>query len=167
MRYMIAFICIVTCISANDFIKPEDRKYWAYQPLKDPSKMKVPKSSWSSHPIDRFIARKLKEQKLSPAVDADKISLIRRVYFDLIGLPPSPQEIDDFVNSKDPKAYEQLLDRLLASPRYGERWGRHWLDLVRFAESDGYRADDFRPTAYKYRDYVIRSFNALKGKNKD
>ena len=94
-----------------------------------------------------------------PAEPAAKKDLIRRAYYDLIGLPPKPAEVDAFVKSTEPKAYEKLIDQLLASPRYGERWGRYWLDLVRYAESDGYKTDDYRPNAYKYRDYVISSFN--------
>src|SRR5205823_1827441 len=91
------------------------------------------------------------------------ISLIRRAYFDLLGLPPSPQEVDDFVKDPSPGAYEKLLDRLLASPHYGERWGRHWLDVAGYADSEGYTGDDaVRLTAYRYRDYVIRAFNADK-----
>ena len=96
---------------------------------------------------------------MTPAPAADRRALIRRVYFDLIGLPPAPEEVSTFVNDRDPAAYAKLVDKLLADPRYGERWGRHWLDLVRFAESDGFAIDSERPTAWRYRDYVIRAFN--------
>jgi len=108
----------------------------------------------------RSFWRSLK-QKASPCPARRSRALIRRVYFDLIGLPPTPQEIDDFAGSADPEAYEKIVDRLLVDPRYGERWGRHWLDLVRFAESDGFAIDGERPTAWRYRDYVIRSFNKI------
>ncbi len=114
---------------------------------------------WVKNPIDAFILAKLEAKNLSPAPPASRRALIRRVYFDLIGLPPTPQEVDEFAISADPDAYEKIVDRLLAEPRYGERWGRHWLDLVRFAESDGFAIDGERPTAWRYRDYVIRSFN--------
>lgn len=140
-------------------ITDEDRQYWAYKPLSIPEVPTIKDNNWSEHPVDKFILQKLQENMLTPAHEADKRTLIRRAYLDLIGLPPTPKQVEAFVSNEDPGAYEKVLDELLASPRYGERWGRHWLDLVRYAESDGYRADHYRPTAYKYRDYVIRSFN--------
>src|SRR5207247_4004649 len=109
-----------------------------------------------------FILAKLESKGASLAPPASRRALIRRVYFDLIGLPPTPEELDDFVRNAAPDAYEKLIDHLLADPRYGERWGRHWLDVVRFAESDGFAVDTERPTAWRYRDYVIRSFNSDK-----
>ncbi len=125
-----------------------------------PPAVPTPKANdWVSNPIDAFILAKLEEKGMSPAPPASRRALIRRVYFDLIGLPPTPNEVDDFLNDTAPDAYENLVDRLLADTRYGERWGRHWLDLVRFAESDGFAIDGERPTAWRYRDYVIRSFN--------
>ncbi len=132
---------------------------WLFSKPKPPAIPAVKQSDWTKNPIDSFILAKLEAKGLSPAPPAAKRALIRRVYFDLIGLPPTPQEIDDFISSSDPAAYEKIVDRLLADPRYGERWGRHWLDLVRFAESDGFAIDGERPTAWRYRDYVIRSFN--------
>ncbi len=111
------------------------------------------------NPVDAFIRARLRAEGLSPAPPADRRALLRRVYFDLIGLPPSPAEAQAFLDDPAPGAYERLVDRLLADPRYGERWGRHWLDLVRYAESDGFAIDTERPTAWRYRDYVIRSFN--------
>ncbi|WP_197996036.1 DUF1549 domain-containing protein [Gimesia panareensis] len=136
----------------------EDRAWWAIQPLQS---VTVPAATgdWSKNEIDRFILDRLKQQGLTPAPEADRESLIRRVYFDLHGLPPTPQEVQEFVQDQRPDAYEQLVDRLLASPRYGERWARHWLDVVRYADSDGYRADGYRSNAWRYRDYVIRSLN--------
>ena len=113
-------------------------------------------------PIDRFILAALERKGLALAPDADRRTLIRRLTVDLIGLPPTPQEIDAFVNNPAPDAYETLVDRLLASPHYGERWGRHWLDIARFGESQGYERDKLRDHAWPYRDYVIRSFNADK-----
>ncbi|HYI93723.1 MAG TPA: DUF1549 and DUF1553 domain-containing protein [Bryobacteraceae bacterium] len=134
--------------------KPAERRHWAFQPRKDVT----PPSSQGS-PIDAFLVAALKKNELKPAPPADRITLIRRVTFDLHGLPPTPEEVDAFVRDKSPKAWEHLVDRLLASPRYGEQWGRHWLDVVRFAESDGYEYDMHRPDAYRYRDYVVQSFN--------
>ena len=111
------------------------------------------------NPIDNFILARLDAAGLKPADEATRPVLIRRLTFDLIGLPPTPEEIDAFVTDKSDDAYGRLVERLLASPRYGERWARHWLDLVRYADSDGYRIDEYRPNAWRYRDYVIRSFN--------
>ncbi|MCH9022974.1 MAG: DUF1553 domain-containing protein [Planctomycetes bacterium] len=114
---------------------------------------------WSKNPIDKFIIRKLQREGLRPAVQADRRTLIRRAGFDLVGLPPSSEDVEAFVNDSDVDAYEKLVDRLLGSPHYGEQWARHWLDLVRYAESDGWKSDHYRPDAWRYRDYVIRSFN--------
>lgn len=137
----------------------EDRHWWAFQPLREPS---VPTTAWeggSGNPIDAFIGRGLRDAGLSPAPEADPETLIRRLSFDLVGLPPTREAIDAFVADGRPDAYERLVDSLLGSPRYGERWARHWLDLVRYADSDGYRIDHYRPTAWLYRDYVVRAFN--------
>jgi hypothetical protein len=119
----------------------------------------VNNSAWVINPIDAFILQKLEAKGMSPAPPASKRALLRRVYFDLIGLPPTPEEVEEFENNSAPEAYEKLIDKLLADPRYGERWARHWLDLARFAESDGFAIDGERPTAWRYRDYVIRAFN--------
>lgn len=115
--------------------------------------------SWVKNPIDNFILAKLEAKGLAPAPPADRITLLRRVYADLIGEPPTPQEADAFLNDASPQAYEKLVDRLLADPRYGERWARHWLDLVRYADTHGFENDGIRPRAWRYRDYVIKSFN--------
>src|SRR5262249_37749750 len=118
---------------------------------------------WPSTPVDSFILAKLEAAGLTPAPPADRRTLLRRVYFDLIGLPPSVQEIEAFEKDRSPDAYQRVVDRLLASPHYGERWGRHWLDVARYADTkDGvlmYGDDRIRPFAYTYRDYVIRAFN--------
>jgi hypothetical protein len=114
------------------------------------------------NPVDAFILDRLGREGLQPAPEVDRRTLLRRVTFDLTGLPPTPEQIAGFVTSTDPLAYEKLVDRLLASPHYGERWGRHWLDVVRFAETEGFEYDRHRPDAWRYRDYVIRSFNADK-----
>jgi hypothetical protein len=115
--------------------------------------------SWVANPIDAFVLAKLESQGLSPSRRADKLTLLRRVTFDLTGLLPTPAEQDAFLKDVAPDAYTRLVDRLLASARYGERWAQHWLDLVRYAETDGFKADDYRPNAFRYRDYVINAFN--------
>src|SRR3569623_624674 len=140
-------------------ITEEDRRWWAFQPVRSPTLPPVDDRGWTKNEIDRFVFQKLAEAGLKPAPEADRKTLARRVYFDLTGLPPSPAEVQAFVNDTAPNAYERLVDRLLASPAYGQRWARHWLDLVRYADSDGYRADDYRPHAWRYRDYVNRAFN--------
>lgn len=146
-------------------ITAEDRAWWAFQPVRDPIPPAVKDDGWAKNPVDKFVFAKLQSEGLAPAPEANRRTLIRRLYFDLWGLPPSPEEIEAFVSDSSPGAYEQLVNRLLDSPHYGERWARHWLDLVRFAESDGYKADGFRPNAWRYRDYVIKSFNEDKPYN--
>ncbi len=140
----------------------EERAWWALQPVKVVAPPVDVNDHWSRNEIDRFIHAGLTKEHLQPAADADRATLIRRLTFDLIGLPPTPHEIADFVADVDPAAYENLVDRLLASPHYGERGARHWLDVVRYADSDGYRIDHYRPDAWRYRDYVIRSLNSDK-----
>jgi mono/diheme cytochrome c family protein len=133
--------------------------WWSFKPL---ARSPIPAGNTGANPVDYFIRAKLKEMHLLPVVEADRRTLIRRLYFDLIGLPPAPEEVDAFVKSTARDAYEKLVDRLLASPRYGERWARHWLDLVHFGETHGYDKDQPRPNAWPYRDYVIRSLNSDK-----
>jgi hypothetical protein len=118
--------------------------------------------AWQSNPIDRFVWSRLDEQELSPSPRADRRTLIRRASNDLLGLPPSPEEVEAFVSDADPQAYEKLIDRLLDSPHYGERWGRHWLDVVRFGESNGFERNVINDHMWPFRDYVIRSLNADK-----
>ena len=145
--------------------KPLERKFWAFQPranVAPPLQSDAAAKRWTKTPIDAFILQNLRKSGLDPAPPADRATLIRRATYDLHGIPPTPEEIDAFVADKSPKAWEKVVDRLLASPRYGEQWGRHWLDVVRFAESDGYEYDTHRPDAYRYRDYVVRSFNTDK-----
>jgi hypothetical protein len=140
-------------------ITDRDRSHWAFQPIK---RVEPPAIAGQKNPIDQFVMARLQTNGLTLAPQARKEQLIRRVTFDLIGLPPTPEEIDAFVQNSSADAYEKLIDRLLASPHYGERWGRHWLDLARFAESDGFEHDALRPHSWRYRDYVINSFNADK-----
>jgi len=137
-----------------------ERSYWAFQPLRRPAVPELAGTSAARNPIDAFILDRLMREQLSLSKSADKAELLRRAKFNLHGLPPSEEEIERFVADTSSRAYEQLVDRLLASPRYGETWGRHWLDLVRFAETAGFNADPLRPLAYKYRNYVIRAFNS-------
>lgn len=143
-------------------VTAEAKNFWAYRPVAQPAVPAVTDAAWVKTPIDAFILAKLKARQLKPNVAADRLALIRRATYDLTGLPPTPDEIDRFVNDKHPAAYEQLLDKLLASPRYGEKWGRHWLDVVRYAETNGYERDGPKPFAWRFRDYVIQSFNADK-----
>jgi hypothetical protein len=133
--------------------------WWSLRPLSRPAPPAVKVRSRLRTPIDAFIVARLEKEGLHLAPEADRLTLLRRVTFDLTGLPPTPQEIDDFLNDNSPDAYEKVVDRLLASPRYGERWGRHWLDLVHYADTHGYDKDKRRDAAWPYRDYVIRAFN--------
>jgi mono/diheme cytochrome c family protein len=138
--------------------KAEQVTLWSFQPVKkvDPPRLADP---WAAQPIDAFVLEKLRANNLNPTPPADRVQLIRRVYLDTLGLPPSPEEIDRFVHSRDPKAYERLVDEVLASPHYGERWARHWLDVIRFADTDGYENNAERRNSYPFRDYLIRAFN--------
>jgi hypothetical protein len=138
------------------------RDWWSLKPPVRPTVPTVKNPSWIRTPVDAFVLAKLEERGLEPSPEADRATLIRRATLDLLGLPPSPDKVREFVADKSPDAYERLIDRLLASPHYGERWGRHWMDVVRFAESDGKETNQHRDNAWPYRDYVIDSFNADK-----
>ncbi|HEX3726234.1 MAG TPA: PSD1 and planctomycete cytochrome C domain-containing protein, partial [Pirellulales bacterium] len=137
------------------------RSHWSLRPVQKPSAPAVRHSDWAQTPIDRFILAELEKRGLAPSPSADKRVLIRRLTFDLLGLPPTPAELDDYLRDESPQAVERVVDRLLASPRYGERWGRHWLDVARYADTKGYVLfqDDKFPWSYTYRDYVVRSLN--------
>lgn len=144
-------------------ITEADRNHWAFQPVKAvAAPTNTPALAGLRHPIDRFIARQLQTNQLELAPRANREQLLRRVTFTLTGLPPTIEELDKFVGDTSPDAYEKIVDRLLASPHYGERWGRHWLDLARFAETDGFEHDAIRPHSWRYREYVIRAFNTDK-----
>jgi len=134
------------------------RRNWPFAPFKDPA-VPAADGDWARNPVDRFLLAKLAEKGLKPAPDADPRTLIRRVTFDLTGLPPTPEEIEAFLADKSPAAFARVVDRLLASPAYGERWGRHWLDLVRYADTAGDNSDFPVPQLYRYRNYVLDSFN--------
>jgi mono/diheme cytochrome c family protein len=136
-------------------ITPEERQYWAFRP---PERHKVPEVG-SRNPIDAFLRASMRSKGLTPSLPADRRTLIRRAYLDLTGLPPAPAEVNAFAADQSPNAFAKIVDQLLASPHYGERWGRHWLDVVRYADSGGFEYDRDRPNAWRYRDYVIRAFN--------
>lgn len=140
-------------------VSDQDRQFWSFRPLGNPDVPRVRDEDWCRSSVDHFVLARLEAEKLKPNGPADRRKLIRRAYFDLIGLPPTLREVETFLANEASDAYDRLVDRLLASPHYGERWGRHWLDLVRFAESHGYEQDDDRPTAYHYRDFVIQALN--------
>lgn len=137
----------------------EGSSEWAFQPVGNPPVPEVKDSQWAQTAVDRFILRRLEAEGLSPAAAADRRTLIRRATFDLTGLPPTPEEVAAFVADTSPDAYARLIDRLLSSPHYGERWARHWLDLVGYAETDGNEYDPDKPDAFRYRDYVIEALN--------
>ena len=142
-------------LSLATFVRGED-PHWAFKPAVRPV---VPHAAKASNPVDAFVRAKLRDKGLSPSPEADRRTLARRLHFDLVGLPPTLEQVRHFETDGDPGAYEKLVERLLASPQYGERWARHWLDVVHFGESHGYDKDKLRPHAWPYRDYVIRAFN--------
>lgn len=158
--------CVLTATAHERFTLKEepiteaDREHWSFQPIRRPDLPPVQNRKWSRTPVDRFILAKLESKKLQPAHAADRTTLIRRLYFNVIGLPPTPEDVDRFLADPSADAYERLVDRLLASQHYGERWAQHWLDLARFAETDGFEHDKIRPRAWKYRDWVIKALNA-------
>ena len=136
----------------------QQKQHWSFQPVRRPTAPRVRRQAWVRNPIDAFVLAKLESKDISPAPEADRATLIRRLNLDLLGLPPTPTEVDAFVSDTRPDAYERLVDRLLASPHYGERWGRHWLDLARYADSNGYNTDTPREI-WMYRDWVIGALN--------
>ena len=161
---LLLFIALSTTLLAKPPSIEEGRKHWAFQPLSDAKPPAVKNTAWPKNDVDRFILAELEKNRLQPSPEADPATLIRRVTLDLTGLLPTPEEVtaftSDLSNSADKSdAYSALIDRLLQSPHYGERWGRHWLDLARYADTSGTHNDLDRPHAWKYRDYVIRSFN--------
>ena len=143
----------------EDPFTARQRSYWAFQRVERPTVPEVSRQDRLRNPVDAFILHKLEEKQIAPGDPADKVTLLRRAYFDLIGLPPTPRDVATFLRDEDADAFTGVVDRLLASPQYGERWGRHWLDLARYAESEGFKSDETRPNAWRYRDYVIQAFN--------
>ena len=140
--------------------KSDATNHWAFKPPVHPPEPKVKSKNWPRNSLDRFVLARLETEKLTPSPEANRATLIRRLSFDLLGLPPAPKEVEEFIADQNPDAYEKLVERFLASQHYGERWGRHWLDVAGYADSNGYfDADSDRPLAYKYRDYVVRAFD--------
>ena len=140
-------------------IRPAERDYWAF---KQTQRLPVPvakTAGWNANPIDAFLASAMEARGMKPSAPADRRTLIRRVYLDVLGLPPSPAQVDAFVADKSPQAWSKVVDEVLASPAYGERWARHWMDLVRYADSEGFEFDNDRAQMYRYRDYLVESFN--------
>src|SRR5690606_1356968 len=133
--------------------------HWAFEPLAQPEIPEVAGDTWSRSPIDHFIRKAQAELGLSPAPEADRRTLIRRLSFDLLGLPPTPEQVAAFEDDTRPDAYERLVDELLASPRHGERWARHWLDVAHYGDTHGYDKDKRRNNLWPYRDYVIKALN--------
>ncbi|MBI2424961.1 MAG: DUF1549 domain-containing protein [Candidatus Hydrogenedentes bacterium] len=162
----ILFLFLVASLGA--FVAPErclgepstGADHWAFRPIARPEAPAVRQSAWVRSPIDAFVLSQLEAEGIAPSPEANAVTLLRRLHFDLTGLPPTPEETAAFLNDSTPDAYARLADRLLASPHFGERWGRHWLDLARYADSDGYEKDTVRPHAYRYRDWVIDALNA-------
>jgi hypothetical protein len=158
--------CLVAVARSQDADPPErtwtagQKAHWSLLPPRRPATPSVKDRGWVRNPIDAFILATIEEVELAPAAEADRRTLIRRVTFDLTGLPPLPGEVDGFVADRRPDAYERLVDRLLASPAFGERWATPWLDLARYAESDGFKSDKTRPNAWRYRDWVVDALNS-------
>jgi hypothetical protein len=146
-------------VALRGVITDADKNFWSFKPLSKAAPPTPQQQGWAVHPIDQFVLANLEKNGLKPAPQADKTTLLRRATFDLTGLPPTEKELHDFLADKSPQAFEKLVDRLLASPRYGERWGRHWLDVMRYADSTGSDEDHRYPHAWRYRDYVVQAFN--------
>ena len=157
---------VVATRAAETFDYGPGREHWAFRRVEDPALPEVEDEAWVSHDLDRFILSRLEERGLAPVAPADRRTLLRRATFDLIGLAPSEAEIEDFLADESPDAFARVVDRLLASPHYGERWGRHWLDIARYADSNGLDENIAFPNAFRYRDYVVDSLNRDKPFNR-
>ena len=144
----------------------QKEKHWAFLPIQQPEAPDVSDPAWSRNPIDRFVLARMEAAGVKPVGSADRRTLIRRLYLDLIGLPPTPVEVRAFIDDTSPDAVARVVDDLLARPQYGERWARHWLDVVRYAETNGYERDGAKPHAWRYRDYVIDALNRDKPYNR-
>ncbi len=158
----LALACGVWAASDDLPFTAEQLNHWAYHKVQKPKVPGVKKRAWVKTPVDSFVLAKLESKGIMPAPRADKITLLRRATFDLTGLPPATEEVEAFLADDSPNAFEKVIDRLLGSPHYGEKWARHWLDVARYAESEGFKADETRPNAWRYRDYVIEAFNTDK-----
>ena len=143
-----------------DRVNPVDKRdHWSFKPVQRSVPPRNKRNTWARGPIDRFILAELEKSGLAPAQEADRVTWLRRLSYDLVGLPPSPESVESFINDQHPDAYERVVDAMLSSPRYGERWAQHWLDVVRYADTHGFEVNTERPNAWPYRDYVIRAFN--------
>src|SRR6204780_4257430 len=162
-RFVLLGSCLAVAFALyaadTDTFTAAQRSFWSLQPVKKQAVPAVKDRAWAKTPIDAFVLAKLEENDLKPNPPADRLTLLRRATIDMTGLPPTQEEIQQFVNDKSSNAWEKVVDRLLASRAYGERWARHWLDVVRYADSNGFKADETRPNIWRYRDYVIQSFN--------
>ena len=158
---LLALIPVALLSAPKTEYREFERKYWAFS---QPARPDLPAvgQGWAQTPVDNFVLAALRKEGLEPAPEADRATLIRRAYFNMLGLPPTPAQVADFVADRSPDAWEKVVDSLLASPHYGERWGQHWLDVVRYAETEGFEYDRYLPGLWRYRDYVIQSFNADK-----
>jgi len=162
-RAIVVLVCSSITLLAADTGKkeftPQQKRWWAFQRVTNPAPPAVASRSWVRNPIDAFVLGKLEEKGIRPNPEASRVALLRRLSLDLTGLPPTPEEVQAFLADPSENAYEKQVDRLLASPLYGERWARHWLDLARYADSNGFKADETRPHVWRYRDYVIQALN--------
>ena len=149
----------LACLLIANATGVEPRDHWSFQPLAQGQPPAPKDSAWPRNDLDRFILDRLEKESLHPSPEAERTAWLRRVYFDLIGLPPSPEQVEAFARDQGSDAQERVVDELLASPRYGERWAQHWLDVVRYADTHGFEVNTERPNAWPYRDYVIRAFN--------
>lgn len=157
--FILALACTAWAASIERKFTDAELNYWAYKPVQKPAVPAVKNRAWVKTPVDAFILKDLEDKKINPSRPADKITLLRRATLDLTGLPPTPEEVRAFLADQSSKAFEKVVDRLLASPHYGEKWARHWLDLARYAESEGFKSDETRPHVWHFRDYVIKAFN--------
>src|SRR6266851_992667 len=163
-RLAVSCLAVAVSLIPGTARSADGDSWWSLRPLAKPTPPVdgAGQGGWCRTPIDQFILAKLREKRLAPSPEADKRTLLRRVTYDLTGLPPTPEEIDAFLKDDSPDAYERIVDRLLRSPHYGERWARHWMDIAHYAETHGHDQDRPRPHAWPYRDYLIRSFNSDK-----
>ena len=162
-KYAVLLLTTLSVLAAAEIkekeFTPKQKRWWAFQPVQKGALPAVKDRAWVKNPIDAFVLAKLEEKGIRPNPRADNLTLLRRASIDITGLPPTPEEVQAMVSDSSPNAFDKAIDRLLASPRYGERWARHWMDLARYADSEGFKSDETRPHVWRYRDYVIQSFN--------
>src|ERR1700674_4269227 len=164
MRKLFVSVGVCLAVSAGyaadtHVFTASQKNFWSLRPVTKPAVPAVKDKTWVKNVIDAFVLARLEQAQLRPNQPADKLTLLRRVTIDVTGLPPTQEEIQAFLGDNSPNAYEKVVDRLLASPAYGERWGRHWLDVARYADSNGFKGDETRPNIWRYRDWVVKAFN--------